>query len=151
MPTNAIAPPQVVAQLTSFKWTPQRERAAYLLSLGCTETETADDVGVCQSTISKWKQNPDFALELDRLVMLTGFATKAERIRLAKKVIRQAITAEGFVKTRKDVLDWLKYLKSELDSIEFRSILIEVFGPALRQAQEQANEPLDAEWEEVIE
>jgi hypothetical protein len=42
-------------------------------------------------------------------------ASRAERLRLAMKVIRQKVAKEGAIQTEKDLLDWIKFAQSETD------------------------------------
>lgn len=99
--------------MSAFKWTKSREKAAISLANGGTQDEAADIAGTTARTVRRWLDEPEFAEEVDRLTFLTGVANKAERLRLAKRVINQ-IGAH----TEKDLLDWLKYAQGETDGIQ---------------------------------
>ena len=60
--------------------------------------------------------NISFSAEVDRLSVMTGIASKAERLRIVKKIVRQNMNAD-FISTDKDILDWLKFAQSETDGI----------------------------------
>ena len=66
-----------------------------------------------ERTLYRWLNDPEFSQEVDRLTFLTGIATKSERIRTAKRIIRQMMET-----TEKDLLDWLKYAQGETDGIK---------------------------------
>lgn len=95
-------------ETSAFKWTAARRRAAIALADGATQIEAAAEAEVTDRTIRLWLAEPDFSEEVDRLTLMTGLATRAARLRLAKKVISRLGTA-----TDKDLLDWLKFAQSE--------------------------------------
>jgi len=102
--------------MSNFKWTKKREQAALWLAQGYTEAETSAEVGVTDRTIRRWKTDLEFATEVDRLSLIVGIASRAERLRIAMKAIRQKIQDDDtFVVTGKDLLDWLKFAQSETD------------------------------------
>lgn len=103
--------------MSAFKWTNKRGDAALLLAAGYTQQQTADAVGVTERTIRRWASHADFDAEVDRLTLMTGIATRAERLKIAKQVIRQKVRDEG-VETGRDVLDWLKFAQGETDGIK---------------------------------
>jgi len=99
--------------MIGFKWSKKSETAAISLANGDTREQAAIAAGVGAATVYRWLQVPEFAEEVDRLTFLTGIAHKAERLRMAKRVI-----ARLDIRTEKDLLDWLKYAQSETDGIK---------------------------------
>src|ERR1051325_8848352 len=100
-------------------WTPKRSEAAALLAAGHSYREVAAKVGASLKSIYNWMQDPEFAAEVDRLTMMVGISSRAERLRLAMKVISQKVSEEtGRVLTDKDILDWLKFAQSETDGVK---------------------------------
>jgi len=99
--------------MSEFRWTPKKEKAAIALAAGETQRKTADIVGVAQRTVERWVAIPEFSEEVDRLTFLTGIANKAERVRMAKRMI-----AKLGPNTKEDLLAWLKYAQSETDGIK---------------------------------
>ncbi len=99
-----------------FKWTKTRVKAALLLANGDTIDETANSVGVSSRTIDRWKSDIEFSQEVDRLSVMIGVASRAERLRIAKRVIKKLVRQD--VPTDKDLLDWLKYAQGETDGIK---------------------------------
>ncbi len=95
-------------KVSAFKWTPQRQRAALALADGATQEEAAREAEATDRTIRNWLADPAFAEEVDRLTLMTGLATRAARLRLAKRVAEKLGD-----KTDKDLIDWLKFLQSE--------------------------------------
>jgi transposase len=103
--------------MSQFEWNEERSRAAILLAEGYTQQHVADEIGKSRRTVERWVSDIDFSAEVDRLSLMTGIASRAERLRLAKRVIRQK-TDEGFIKTEKDILEWLKFAQGETDGIK---------------------------------
>jgi transposase-like protein len=100
--------------MTPFAWTPRKEAAALSLAQGHTINEAAQAANVSEKSIDRWKKDIEFTQEVDRLSLMVGIASRAERLRIIQRVVRQAVRAERVV-TEKDLLDWLKYAQSETD------------------------------------
>ena len=83
-------------------------KAATALADGATQAQAAAEAEVTDRTIRLWLQEAEFAEEVDRLTLLTGMATRAARLRLAKRMIEKLGT-----QTEKDLLEWLKFAQSE--------------------------------------
>lgn len=65
-----------------FRWTPQRKKAALLLSIGTKNyEEVAAEVRVHISTLWEWRKNPIFLTEVDRLTLENELATRAGLLR----------------------------------------------------------------------
>jgi predicted transcriptional regulator len=103
--------------VSTFKWNEMRSLAAVELAQGRTQREVAEELGVGERTIRTWMQHPEFAAEVDRLTLMVGIASRAERLRIAMRVARQNVNEDGTIHTRRDILDWLKYAQSETDAI----------------------------------
>ena len=101
-----------------FAWNEQRSKAALLLAEGNTRTEAATLVGVDRVTVFKWLRHPDFNSEVDRLSVMIGFASRAERIRKASRVLQSRLDDNGVLRSDKDSLDWVKYIQSETDGVK---------------------------------
>lgn len=101
--------------MSDFHWTPKREQAALALARGHTRAEAAENARVAERTIYRWQNDPDFAAEVDRLSLMIGIASRAERLRIAQRVIRQKVKADGSFRTGRDLLEWLKFAQSETD------------------------------------
>jgi len=85
--------------------------AAELLAEGHSQRRVAEMLGLSPHTVARWKRNNDFQALVDELTAATGVAAKAERIRVAKQVVRQKMRSESW--SKKDLLDWLRYIKEE--------------------------------------
>ena len=102
-----------------FNWTKPREKAALALSEGHTRVEAAEKAGVNERTVYEYLEHPDFVAEVDRLTLMSGISTRAERLRIAMRVARQKVREEtGEIVTTRDVLDWLKFAQSETDGVK---------------------------------
>lgn len=102
---------------SAFAWNEQRSRAAVLLASGATRDETAAEVKVNRATIFNWLHHPDFTEEIDRLSLMIGIASRAERLRLAMRVIKSKMK-DGILQSDKDSLEWLKFAQSETDGVK---------------------------------
>jgi DNA-binding transcriptional regulator LsrR (DeoR family) len=100
-----------------FVWTQKKSQAALSLAEGKTQAEVGKEADVTDRTIRRWLQEPEFAAEVDRLTLMVGIASRAERLRIAKRVVRQFLHDQGHVVTDKDLLDWLKFAQGETDGI----------------------------------
>jgi hypothetical protein len=101
---------------SAFRWDEKKSLAAVELAQGKTQQEVAGIVEVSDRAIRKWIAEPDFSAEVDRLSLMVGIASRAERLRLAMRVVRQKTGQE--IETDKDLLDWLKFAQSETDGIK---------------------------------
>lgn len=103
--------------MADFQWTKQKGEAALALAEGKQRREVIDTYAIPERTLYNWLANPDFSAEVDRLSLMIGIASRAERLRIAMRVVRQK-TAGDFTDTDKDVLDWLKFAQSETDGVK---------------------------------
>lgn len=100
-------------------WTEKRSTAALLLAEGRTQTSVAEMLRVSRRTIANWLLIPQFSAEVDRLSLMVAAASRAARLRIANKAIRQFVDEEtGVIDTNKDLLDWLKYAQGETDGVK---------------------------------
>lgn len=106
-----------VARVTHFHWTRQRSNAAILLSQGYTIEETASQCNCSSRSINRWKCDTEFLAEIDRLSLMVDIASRAERLRIAMRSVREKTKGKRVV-TDKDVLDWLKFAQSETDGVK---------------------------------
>lgn len=117
-----------VLQMSVYQWTPEKSQAALMLAEGFTYKQVGKEVGKTEKTIYRWMLDIEFSAEVDRLTLMVGIASRAERLRLAKRVIRQQDHA-GMLITDKDLLDWLKFAQSETDGIKLNlAALDSAFG-----------------------
>lgn len=117
--------------MAAFRWTESAENAAIALASGETRERAAVIAGIGERTLYRWLQLPEFIEEVDRLTFLTGIAHKAERLRLAKRVIANLGSM-----TEKDLLDWLKYAQSETSGIklDFAELFTAITANAVEMA-----------------
>ena len=115
---KAEKPSDSFPQVSPWEWTEQRCQAAIKLASGYTWQATADEVGVDKRTITNWMQRNEFAAEVDRLSLMVDVASRAERLRIAMRAIRQKVGEDGAIDTEKDVLDWLKFAQGETDGVK---------------------------------
>lgn len=111
------SPPDKFPEISPFAWNEQRSNAAIALAAGKTQDEVAAEVECDRKTLYNWLCNNDFAAEVDRLSLMVDVASRAARLRLAMRVVRQR-TAGNEIKTDKDLLDWLKFAQSETDGVK---------------------------------
>jgi len=117
------------AETSQFAWTKERTRAALALAEGQTQQQVADETGVSRRSICNWLCEPEFSAEVDRLSLMVGVSSRAERLRLAMRVVR-AKTNGDVPETEKDLLDWLKFAQSETDGIKLDLTKLAALGEA---------------------
>lgn len=103
---------------SGFKWTENKSQAAILLADGHTQVDVAKEIGVADRTVRTWMADEEFSAEVDRLTLMMGIASRAERLRLAKRVVRQMTAEDGTLITNKDLLEWMKLAQAETDGIK---------------------------------
>ena len=106
-----------VSFVSGFNWTDEASNAAIALAEGKTRQEVATEVGVSERTVYRWLTDVEFATEVDRLSLMVGIASRAERLRIAQRVIRQKVEKE-LIETDKDLLDWLKFAQGETNGLK---------------------------------
>lgn len=130
-----------VSFLSGFKWTPKRESVALDLASGLTIEKTAKKNAINERTIYRWKTHPDFEAEINRLSLMVGIANRAERLRIAMRIV-ESLGEE----TNRDLLDWLKYAQSETDGVKLDlTALLEAVGPVADGRQDRVLEEESAE------
>ena len=107
---------QKMAEKMTFTWNKKKQSTAILFADGLTVREISEQTAIPVRTIDRWKTDPKFAAEIDRLTQMFGISSRAERLRIAKRIIRKKLKSPQA--TKKDVLDWLKYIQSETDGIK---------------------------------
>lgn len=66
---------------TVFKWDKKRRRAAQLVAAGALSDERiADELRIGRATLFRWREHPDFAAEVSRIVADTAAALKRKGI-----------------------------------------------------------------------
>ena len=103
---------------TQFHWSSKRQKAALALAEGQSQQAVAEAIGVCRKTICNWLCVTEFVAEVDRLSCMIDIASRAERLRIAMRVVRQRVCDDGTIETDRDVLDWLKFAQSETTGIK---------------------------------
>jgi len=116
-------------------WTKKKIAAAEELSLGALYREAADVADVSERTIKRWMNIPEFVEEVDRLSCMNGIASKAERLRIAKRAVRQFVTEAGAIKTGADLLSWLKFVQGEVEQDGFTLGLASLIDEAVAMAR----------------
>lgn len=125
---------RVGIKMASFSWNKQRSQAAIMLADGYTIEETAETIGAGKRTVARWKTHPEFDQEIDRLSLMVGIANRAERLKIAKRMIRKLAIKQ--VPTHKDLLEWLKYAQGETDGIKLDlTSLFEAVAPVAGSGQ----------------
>lgn len=104
--------------MSDFRWNEKTTAAAMALASGKTQKQAAIEADISDRTLRRWLDLPEFSAEVDRLSVMTDIASRAERLRIAKRIVRQMVKDDEEVKTDKDLLDWLKFAQSETDGVK---------------------------------
>lgn len=114
--------------MAAFRWTKERTQAAIALAEGKSRRAVVREYAIPERTLYNWLADPEFSAEVDRLTLMTGIASRAERIRIAQRVVGQKVRDE-MIDTDRDILDWLKYAQGETDGLKLDlAALAEAFG-----------------------
>ena len=89
-------------------------------------------------------RDTEFSAEVDRLSLMIGIASRAERLRIANRVIREKIRGET-VETDTDILDWIKFAQSETDGIKLN--IDSAFAEAMAPVADSGQGSVDSETE----
>ena len=117
--------------MAAFQWTTKAQNTAFALADGYTREEAAAMAGIGERTLYRWLLLPEFSEEVDRFVFLTGIARKAERLKITKRIARNLGD-----RTEKDLLDWLKFARSETDGAK-----LDLTGLLKQLTEQSATEP----------
>lgn len=120
--------------IAAFEWTQKKESAALSLARGETQKAAAATAGVAERTLRYWMNEPEFTEEVDRLTLMVDIASRAHRLRIANRVIRQFVKDNETIPTSKDILDWLKYAQGETDGVKLdMAALIDAYRSEVTQ------------------
>jgi len=110
---------------------PAAEIVTYLAA-GYSDTDLQRKMGVSRMTTWRLRQVPEFAEELDKLTLVSGISARAERMRLAMRVVRK-LEKDAFEKNKigDTLLDWVKFAQSETDGAQL-SLNFEQFFASIR-------------------
>ncbi len=123
--------------MSEFQWNQKRTQAALALADGKTQRAVAEELGINPKTLWRWLQDPEFDAEVDRLSLMTNIASRAERLRIAKRLVAQRVRDDIFIHSDRDLLDWLRYAQSETDGIKLElSTLAQAFPPVAASGQD---------------
>lgn len=100
-----------------MRWDQKRRDIAASLASGETMNEVALKFGLSRGYLQKLKVIPEFAAYMDELTMALGLAKRAERIRIAQRVVNEKIEQGGYY-SKKDLLEWLKYVGEETGDLQ---------------------------------
>lgn len=100
--------------MSAFQWDGKKQVVAVGLAEGFTQLELAKAHNIADRTIRRWLKDVEFSSEVDRLSLMIGIAHRAERLRIANRVVRQRVNND-LIQSDKDLLDWLKFAQSETD------------------------------------
>lgn len=125
-------------------WNEQRGAAALGLAEGKSQKKVAALIGVTDRTIRNWLDDDRFLEEIDRLSLMVGVASRAERLRIVNRLVKQRIKEDedGYIITEKDLLDWLKFAQSETDGAKIDlSKLSELLAGDTSNSMDQQQQP----------
>lgn len=104
---------------TKFVWDDVKLKVAEAIAKGDRSlNEILTECGVSERTVYRWKKHPEFQRKVDEIIQDIDIAQKAERIKIAKKVIKQKLEHDKNKLSNKDILDWLKYVGEEVGDYE---------------------------------
>ena len=100
--------------MSGFNPSQNQEKAIISLGGGDKPEKAADIAGVSERTIYRWLENPEFKAMVDEITVKSELATVGGRLRVAYRVA-QGRMLNSIPKSDKDLLDWLKYIQTEME------------------------------------
>ncbi len=130
--------------MSGFEWSDPASAAAIALAEGQTRVEAAKVADVTERTIYRWLQDPDFGAEVDRLTLMVGIASRAERLRIAKRVVAaQLAQLDPLLMSKENLLAWLKFAQSETDGIQLNLTALLEDAPSVAGGRPGGVDPAD--------
>lgn len=126
----------MAGKTSSFIWTKKKTALAETIADGYSIKEAAEICEIPERTAYRWNSRLEFITEVDRLTLMMGIASKAERLRIAKKVVREKM-AGGMIFTKKDLLEWIQFAAKETD--EVRLNLADLIGSLITAEREEVS------------
>lgn len=109
-------------QAKSFTWTTLNKSVAEKLAEGIkTQREIAEELGVHETSISRWKKEPEFLMYVDKLTLENELASRAGLLRALYKGAK--IKESKIPEDKTTHLDYLKEI-AELQALKKVSILV---------------------------
>lgn len=118
--------------MADFLWTEKRKKAAIALAEGNRREDAAAIAGIGDRTIYRWLEDAAFVEEVDRLSVMVDIASKAERMRIARRVVKQKLAQETL--SDRDLLDWLRFAREETEGIKLDFDISAIIQHALAMA-----------------
>jgi len=117
---------QHVSKKAVFVWDEVKQKIAEAVAKGDRPLkDILTEFKINERMFYRWKKHPDFQRKIDEIIQDIDIAQKSERIKIAKRVIRQKLEQDAGNLSKKDLLDWLKYVGEELgDYSEHKDINI---------------------------
>jgi hypothetical protein len=100
-----------------FVWTEERTQAAILLGKGYNFSEAGREVGLDRSTVSRWMKNDEFAEAVDKLSLMHGLASKAERMRIMQRAVREFVSEDKIDVSGFTLLDLIKEARMQMEGV----------------------------------
>jgi hypothetical protein len=101
-------------------WTVKKEYAARRLVEGASIKDIASELGMSARQLSRWKIEAEFILRMNQILI----EIRGEPVAMAIRHVR-AIT-RGKLNTKKDLLDWLKFISDETEKIDTSPIYYDI-------------------------
>lgn len=115
-----------VSKKAVFVWDEVKQKVAEAIAKGDRSVkDILTEFKITDRVYYTWKKHPEFQRKIDEILQDIDIAQKSERIKIAKKVIRQKLENDAKDLSKKDLLDWLKYVGEEIgDFSEHKEINI---------------------------
>ena len=109
--------------MTEFEWTQKRSDAAIMLATGKKKTEIIEELGIGRTTLFRWTNNPEFSLEVDKLTLMHGLASKAYRMRMIQEAADDFKKTDGsWDVTGFSLLDLIKEARMQMEGVNLNIV-----------------------------
>jgi hypothetical protein len=101
-------------------WNLKKEYAARRLVEGASIKDIASELGISARQISRWKIQDEFILRMNQILI----EIRGEPIAVAIRHVRAK--TRGKLNTKKDLLDWLKFISDETEKMDYSPIYYDI-------------------------
>lgn len=101
-------------------WNLKKEYAARRLVEGASIKDIASELGLSERQLSRWKIEDEFILRMNQILI----EIRGEPIAMAIRHVRAK--TRGELNTKKDLLDWLKFISDETEKMDYSPIYYDI-------------------------
>jgi len=106
-----------------FQWTQAQSDAAVMLATGTPKKHIIEQLGIARTTLWNWEQNPVFSIEVDKLSLMHGLASKAYRMRMIQEAVKSFKNKDdSWNTTGTTLLEWIKEARMQMEGVSLNIV-----------------------------